>query len=147
MYVSSTRRLNFIDAFATIRPNSHCFKMLPSPSSSPRTIFENHTNVPCTPIQSKSCFALPTPPDDRHTKRRAATEASGSLKKRAKLVLEEESDDTSDFEEYNSDSDVDMEDIALVRARARRSLPYQMRTRAATQPISITRSEARTCTF
>ncbi|RDB23192.1 Denticleless [Hypsizygus marmoreus] len=115
--------------------------MLPSPSSSPRAILENRTNVLRTPAQSKLSFSLPTPPEDRRAKRRAANTATGGLQKRIKLSLNDSCDESSDSEESESDSDVEMEDVALVSARSRRYTPFMTRTRAALRQPGMTRQE------
>lgn len=90
--------------------------MLPSPS--PRLVLENRTNL----LQSRPLSTqLPTPPADRKFKRHSATIHDGA-KKRPRIELEEK--DSEDLYESN-DSDVDMEDVAAVHARSKKSILFQ----------------------
>jgi denticleless len=129
---SSWRDLNLRRAFY----NHHILlKMFPSPSSSPRPAFANRTNVyqnsGNTIAPPKSWFSLPTPPEHGKVKR-PSTAADGRLKKRVKLCLDNKgSKDPITHEESDGDSDVEMEDMAIVRAKARNSSTFQMRRNAA----------------
>jgi denticleless len=99
--------------------------MLPSPS--PRLALENRTNLFHTPQFKAFISKLPTPPEDGKVKRRAAILEDGP-KKRPRLELE---DGGSGGLYESDDSDVEMEDIAVVRARSRKSAPFQRNTLSA----------------
>ncbi|KAF5388245.1 hypothetical protein D9615_000159 [Tricholomella constricta] len=103
--------------------------MLLSPTSSPQPILYDRTNVLDTPIQTKLSFALPTPPYDKQVKRPAATGQFTEQKKR-KLNHDEPNDTASDSEESDCDGDVEMEDFAVVKARARKYTPFETNMRA-----------------
>jgi denticleless len=99
--------------------------MPPNPTSSPRLVLENRTNVFHTPSQLKPFFSkLHPPPEERKVKRRAATHDDGP-KKRPKLEFGKAAPEhlcDSD------DSDVEMEDVAVARARSRKLVSFQRNT-------------------
>lgn len=97
--------------------------MLPSPSSSPRAVLDNSTNFLRPLAPHNPWFSLPTPPQDRVAKRRAHPE--GPLQKRVKLSFDDEVSEESD-----RDSDVEMEDVAIARRRARKYTPFERNTRS-----------------
>lgn len=99
--------------------------MLPSPSSSPRAVLDNSTNFLRPP--PNLWFSLPTPPQDRVAKRRAHPE--GPPQKRVKLSFDDEGSEGSDC-----DSDVEMEDVAIARRRARKYTPFERNTRSIMGP-------------
>ncbi|KAG5646450.1 hypothetical protein DXG03_003500 [Asterophora parasitica] len=116
--------------------------MLPSPDSSPQLVLHNRTNALDTPIQTKLSFALPTPPYDKNGKRRAATGHFTGLKKR-KLSFEERSDALGGSEESENDSDdVEMENVAVSNAKARRYTTFQRSMRTVMAVPGRARQEA-----
>ena len=93
--------------------------MLPSLSSLPRLALEDRTNISYTkPFLSTQ---LSTPPADRKVKQHPAILHGGS-RKRPRIELEEKG--SADLYE-SDDNDVDMEDVATVRARLQKSTPFQ----------------------
>ncbi|KAF8219659.1 cell division cycle protein cdt2 [Tricholoma matsutake] len=98
--------------------------MVPSSTSSPRLVLENRTNLFHTP-QSKHFFSkLPTPPEVRKVKRPADVFDIGP-KRRPRLGFQ---DGDSVYICESDDGDVEMEDIAVVRARSRKSALFQKNT-------------------
>lgn len=104
--------------------------MLPSPSSSPRVILENRTNVFRTPTHRKASLGLPTPPGDAPAKRRVVSDGTGRRTKRFKPDVTEDEDTSSESEEGEDESDMEMEDIASIQARMRRHTVFQQGVRA-----------------
>ena len=102
--------------------------MLPTPSSSPRVILENRTNVLRPSTNRKPSFVLPTPPRD---KRHAATDVAEGPKKRFKLSQEEDEQYSSESDDGKVESDVEMEDLAVVQAKARTNASFRLKTRVA----------------
>jgi denticleless len=101
------------------------------PTSSPRLVLENRTNFFQTPSQPKPFFSkLHTPPEDRNVKRRAATLDDGP-KKRLKLEFEKA---ISEYPYDSDDSDVEMEDVVVARARSGKLVPFQRNTLSIRSP-------------
>ena len=102
--------------------------MLPTPSSSPRVVLENRTNVLRPATDRKLSFVLPTPPRD---KRHATAHVAGGPKKRFKLSQEEDEQYSSESDGGEVESDVEMENLAVVQAKARTHTPFRLKTRVA----------------
>jgi len=102
--------------------------MLPTPSSSPRVVLKNRTNVLHPSTDRKLSSVLPTPPRD---KRHAATNVAGGPKKRFKLSQEESEEYSSESDDCEVESDVEMEDLAVVQAKARTHTSFRLKTRVA----------------
>lgn len=105
--------------------------MISSPSSSPRPALFDRTNVhsDSVPTRPHNWLSLPTPPKDHKAKRPFSGQAD-PVKKRVKITEEhEESEDVSPGEE--SDSDIEMEDVAMVRARGLKRTFFRMMNAAA----------------
>jgi len=106
--------------------------MLPSPTSSRRLVLENRTNLFHTPTHPKLVVSkLPTSSEDKKVKRRAAIFDDGP-NKRQKLTFEDGG--SGDFYDTD-DSDVEMEDIAVSRARSRKLAPFQRSTLSAMRQL------------
>lgn len=98
--------------------------MLPSTTSSQRLVLENRTNLFHTTPQPKLKPFLATSPEDKIVRRHAAILDGGS-KKRLRVEFE---DRGSEVHHEFDDSDVEMEDVAVVRARSRKLAPFQRNT-------------------
>ena len=96
--------------------------MSSSPISPLRPVLENRTNLFHTPLQPKSFFSKPSPPEDRKVRRRAAILDDRPKLKRVRLDLE---DDGSNDPYESDDTDVEMEDVAVARAWFRKEAPFQ----------------------
>ncbi|KAF9468992.1 WD40-repeat-containing domain protein [Collybia nuda] len=103
--------------------------MLPSPSSSPRAVFDNCTNLPISLAPVNPPKFLPTPPRDKAAKRSAHQD--GPLPKRVKLSFDDESSEGS-----NSDSDAKSENTSTNRRKTQKYSLYGTNSRSIMVPIN-----------
>ncbi|KZT26962.1 WD40 repeat-like protein [Neolentinus lepideus HHB14362 ss-1] len=106
--------------------------MLPSPETSPRPALGNRTNVPvpaATPLKPAkslaSIFCLPTPAPDRENRKRPCSDAGEQSKKRVKIEIKPEDDDSWE-DETDVGSDMEMEDVASMWTRCRNRRVFEI---------------------